>query len=77
MDYLGKEIKMYPVSSSNVMEIGYDAVSEAVFVRFTNNSLYTYKGVNEIAFEELKTASSVGSCLARSFKNVYPYERIE
>jgi deoxycytidine triphosphate deaminase len=76
-NYLGNEIDMHPVNSSNVLEVGYDLSGETVLVRYTNNSLYAYKGVNELVFEELKTAPSVGSYLARNFKNVYPYERIE
>jgi hypothetical protein len=76
-NYLGNEIEMYPVSSSNVAEVGYDSQNETVLVRFLNNTLYVYKGVNEVTFEELKTAASVGSYINRNFKNVYPYERIE
>ena len=76
MDYLGKRIEMTSVSSSNVLEVGYDESNETVLVRFMNNSVYAYKGVNQYEFENLKTAPSVGSYLARNFKNVYPYERI-
>lgn len=77
MNYLGKEIEMYPVSSSNVLEVGYDESNEIVLIRFINNSLYAYKGVCQYEFENLKIAPSVGSYLARNFKNIYSYERIE
>ena len=76
-NYLGNKLEMFPVSSSNVLDVGYDRQNETVLVRFLNNTVYAYKGVNEIVFEELKTASSVGSYLNRNFKNVYPYERVE
>jgi hypothetical protein len=76
-NYLGNEIEMYPVSSSNVSEVGYDTQNEIVLVRFLNNTLYAYKGVSETIFEELKIAASIGSYLNKNFKNVYPYERIE
>jgi hypothetical protein len=76
-NYLGNEIEMYPVLSSNVAEVGYDSQNETVLVRFMNNTLYIYKGVNEVIFEELRTTASVGSYINRNFKNVYPYERIE
>ena len=76
-NYLGSEIEMYPVSSSNIAEVGYNSQNEIVLVRFLNNTLYAYKGVNEIVFEELKTAPSVGSYINRNFRNVYPYERVE
>jgi hypothetical protein len=76
-NYFGNEIEMYPVSSSNISEVGYDTSNETVLVRFLNNALYAYKGVPETTFEELRTAPSVGSYINRNFKNVYPYERIE
>jgi hypothetical protein len=76
MNYFGNEIEMYPVSSSNISEVGYDSQTETVLIRFLNNTIYAYKGVNEIVFEELKTAPSIGSYLNRNFKNVYPYERV-
>lgn len=68
---------MFPVSSSNVAEVGYDVNNQTVYVRFLNQSMYIYKGVPENEFENLKNAPSVGSYLHRNFKNVYPYERIE
>jgi len=77
MNYLRNDIEMHPVGSSNVVEVGYDSQNETVLVRFLNNTLYAYKGVNKITFDELRTATSVGSYLNRNFKNVYPYERIE
>jgi hypothetical protein len=71
-DLLGNKIEMYPVTSSNVLEVGYKESNEIVFVRFTNNSVYAYKGVNQYEFENLKTALSVGSYLARNFKIILP-----
>lgn len=76
-NYLGNNIEMYQVSSSNVAEVGYDTQNETVLIRFLNNALYAYKEVNEITFEELKTAQSVGSYFNRNFKNVYSYEKVE
>lgn len=68
--------EMYPVSSSNVAAVGFDETSQIVYVQFLNGSTYAYKGVPEHEFENLRTASSVGSYLNRNFKNVYPYERV-
>lgn len=67
--------EMFPVSSSNIASVGYDADSNTVYVAFLNGSTYAYKGVSPQEFENLKTAPSVGSYLNRNFKNVYPYER--
>jgi len=68
---------MIHVDSSNVAQIGYDEPNQEVYVRFTNNTLYTYKGVPKHEFEGLKNAPSIGSYLHRNYKNVFPYERIE
>ena len=67
--------EMQPVSSSNIAAVGYDAENESVYVQFNDGSTYAYKGVSAHEFENLRTASSVGSYLNRNYKNVYPYER--
>lgn len=67
--------EMHPVSSSNIAAVGYDADSESVYIEFLNGSTYKYNGVTESEFENLKTASSVGSYFNRNYKNVYPYEK--
>lgn len=69
--------EMITVQSSNIASVGYDASTQTVFVQFLNTNVYIYKGVSQFEFENLKNASSVGSYLHRSFKNVYPYERIQ
>lgn len=69
------EPEMQPVNSSNIVAVGYDPESQSVYVQFLNGTTYRYKGVPEHEFDNLRTASSVGSYLNRNFKNVYPYER--
>ncbi|QOY55710.1 KTSC domain-containing protein [Candidatus Sulfurimonas marisnigri] len=68
--------EMINVKSSNVESVGYDEDLKIVCVKFLNGSLYTYKGVPNSEFNNLKNATSVGSYLNRNFKNVYQYERI-
>ncbi|GAA0410465.1 KTSC domain-containing protein [Cocleimonas flava] len=68
--------EMQPVSSSNIAAVGYDPDTENAYVEFLDGSTYAYKGVPEYEFNNLLTAASVGSYLNRSFKNVYPYERL-
>lgn len=68
--------EMHPVSSSNIAAVGYDSESQMVYVQFLAGSMYAYKGVPEHEFENLRTATSVGSYINRYYKNVYPYERI-
>lgn len=68
--------EMNPVISSNVASVGYDSEAQDVYVEFFSGSTYAYKGVPQHEYENLLTASSVGSYLNRNFKNVYPYERV-
>jgi hypothetical protein len=65
------------VSSSNVAALGYEPVTQTVFVRFLDNRLYIYKNVPEGEYQGLFNAPSIGSYLHRNFKNVYAYERLE
>lgn len=68
---------MQSVSSSNVDSVGYDETSEILFIRFLNGSLYIYKNVPLIIYEQLLNAPSVGSYMHRNIKGAYAYERIE
>lgn len=68
--------EMHAVSSSNIAAVGYDADSQSVYVEFLNGSTYKYNGVSESEFDNLRTASSVGSYFNRNYKNVYPYEKV-
>lgn len=69
-------VKMIPVSSSNIYAVGYDENQQIVHVQFLNNSEYVYKDVPRHEFDGLLNAPSVGSYLNQNYKNVYSYERI-
>lgn len=64
------------VSSSNVGSVGYDVPSQTLEVEFLNGSIYQYYGVPEHVYQELISASSVGSYLAQHVKSTYGYERV-
>lgn len=62
---------MYPVSSSNIDEIGYDATTSTLYIKFKNNRLYSYDNVPESVYDNLKSASSVGSYFHQNIRDVY------
>lgn len=64
------------VSSSNVAEVGYDAETSTLGVRFLNGSEYEYYNVPEMDFEGLVNATSVGKYLHFYIKGSFPYERV-
>ncbi|NQU80463.1 MAG: KTSC domain-containing protein [Bacteroidetes bacterium] len=69
--------EMQPVSSSNIDSVGYDESSEILYIRFLNGSLYIYKNVSLLVYEQLLSAPSLGSYMHRNIKGAYAYERIE
>jgi len=64
------------VSSSNLASVGYDPNSNTLEIQFHSGGIYQYTGVPEYVYEELMSASSLGSFFARSIKNSYPYQQV-
>jgi len=65
-----------PVSSSNLAAIGYDPDTGSLEVEFTNGSVYEYKNVPLLVYEELMKASSHGAYLNREIKNAFACEKV-
>lgn len=61
-------IKMVPVKSSNVAEVGWDRATRTLLVRFVSGATYSYDGVDGEIFEALLAAKSVGSAFHRLVK---------
>ena len=51
--------------SSTVLELGYDALSETLVVKFKSGGKYSYHPVNKELYAGLKTADSIGSYLTK------------
>ncbi len=64
-------MEMQFVDSSNIERIGYDSNSSTLRVEFKSNRTYDYFNVPENVFNELRSASSVGSYHAKNIKNNY------
>jgi len=65
-----------PVQSSNLAAIGYDIATEILEVEFLNGSIYEYKNVPQVVYNELMSAPSHGSYLSREIYKTYPYEKV-
>ena len=66
--------RMYPVESSAVAMIGYDAEAEEAYVKYLDGDLYAYEGVPAEVFEELANAESKGTFVNAVIKR-YPFRR--
>lgn len=68
--------KMIPVSSSNIISVGYDEKEEEAYVKFANGTVYAYEEVSQEEFDALLNAESVGSHLARVLKPSHPAKKV-
>ncbi len=64
-----------PVSSTNLVSVGYDSDSQTLEIEFKGNSVYQYFGVPPHIYEELVNAPSKGSYHHQHIKDVYPYAK--
>lgn len=63
------------VSSSNLVSIGYNVDTMTLEVEF-NNGIYQYYDVPEYVYQELMSATSIGSYLHHNVKSSFSYAQI-
>ena len=65
-----------PVSSRNVVSVGYDQNTMTLEVEFKDGALYQYFDVPVTVYEEFVRASSVGGFLHAHIRDNYRYVRL-
>ena len=55
----------HPVKSSNVKEVGYDAETKVLEVKFKSGGVYQYAGVQPEMYADLLVAKSVGRFVSK------------
>lgn len=65
-----------PVTSSNLVSVGYDEVPETLEVEFRGGIVYQYFGVPKMLHESLMAAASVGQFFNANIRNMFPYEQV-
>ena len=65
-----------PVTSSNVVSVGYDQNTLTLEVEFHSGSVYQYFDVPETVYQEFLAADSHGRYLNRNIRNSYRYAQI-
>ena len=66
---------MVPVSSSNLVAVGYDAATQTLRIQF-HSGTYDYYNVPEHVYHGLLNAPSKGQYHHNHIKHAYPYRRI-
>jgi len=69
-------MRRVPVTSRNLVEIGYNEESRTLEVMFTNGRVYQYFDVPPQVHSELMNAGSIGKYLNDNIKGVYRYARV-
>ena len=64
------------VESSNLKGVFYDAKEKKLFVKFKNDSLYSYEDVPKFVYKDLMNAESKGLYFANNIRGKYAYENI-
>ena len=64
------------VSSSNVMEVGYDLETATLEIMFKGDMVYQYFDVPESQYQNLINAGSVGEYLNDNIKGVFRYAKL-
>lgn len=67
---------LVPVYSSMVSEVGYDADSGELLVKWKGGKTSAYSGVSEAMALELSQAPSVGQMINSHIKNQYPHRYV-
>lgn len=67
----------YPVISSNIEAVGYNADKKILYVKFLSGKSYTYQKVSKDLYNNLLEAESVGSFFAKEIKPNYKAEIFE
>jgi KTSC domain-containing protein len=65
-----------PVSSSNLVSVGYEPESETLEVEFKNTGVYQYFNVPTFMHERLMSADSVGKFFNSDIKYAYAYSKV-
>lgn len=63
------------VESSNIAGVDYSPIRKELEVHFKRGGIYTYFGVDEVTYDMLMEAPSVGSFFNQHIKDIYEWVR--
>lgn len=65
-----------PVTSSNLVSVGYEAGSETLKVEFKRQSVYQYYNVPQMLYEQLLQAPSIGKFFIANIRDQFPCAKL-
>jgi len=66
-----------PVTSSNLVSIGYEPTSEILEIEFKAGTVYQYASVPKEVYDELMSSDSHGSYFHRNIRNNYSFTKLD
>ena len=65
-----------PVTSSNILSVGYDSQSVILEVEFTSGDIYQYFNIPEHLYQQFMNTSSYGQFLNEYIRYNYQYQKV-
>jgi len=65
-----------PVSSSDILSIGYDADNQVLEIEFIRGAVYQYSGVPPGQYDGIMAADSKGKYFHANIKNAYSHMKM-
>ncbi|MBX9445113.1 KTSC domain-containing protein [Dickeya chrysanthemi] len=65
------------VSSTELFAVGYDPDNSILEIELLNGSLYQYKNVARMIYEELMESNAKARYYARYIRNSFPYNKLQ
>jgi len=70
------EMERTPVSSSMVLSLGYDEISQTLEVEFSSNLVYQYYNVPNVLYQQMMASDSIGKFVNSQVKPNFPCSRV-
>lgn len=70
------QVKMVPVKSTNISDIGYHPESHTLWVNFTNGTRYIYNGVTPKTHADFMASQSKGKFFHSQIRGKYQHNKL-
>jgi hypothetical protein len=64
------------VSSTDILEVGYERESQTLEIQFVSGGVYQYFNVPSYVYDEMLSSSSKGKYFHANIKNRFQYSRV-
>lgn len=65
------------VASSELFSVGYDEETKNLEIELLNGSIYQYKGVARMIYEELLSSTAKYRYYTRYIRNSFPFDKLQ